>query len=246
MKKAEWDVDKLLEERILALPSQLLSRYKLNFKENGLVNIKDLLPSDLWDALVKETVFIAMNYGVERNIISAQSDYTKRALTTVGNEACRNNGPIMSAIYDSIVFHSFLSLIAGESVHMCHNEIEQLAISIMSEPGNTHGWHWDDCSFALIFMIDSPPAEYGGFTQLIPNTEYEKENCNIYETITRHNIQSHSFPTGSFYFFRSGTTLHRVHPLVKPTRRLIINMDFVSDEDLTRELDTSTTESFYN
>lgn len=225
------------EETLLELTTQ--------FDRDGLVSVRNLLPGKMWEQLSAETNSIMDEYGIKRNVIIEQSDSTKRALTTVGNDPCRKNGPCMSAIYDSEDFHAFLSRIAGERVSMFPDPIEQLAVSLLTEPGDTHGWHWDDCSFALIWMIECPPPSFGGFTQCIPNTGHEKGQTNIFEVLTKHPIQSHYFPQESFYFFRSGSSLHQVHPLVKPARRLIINMDLVSDSDLERQLDTSTTELFY-
>ncbi|MBJ7536731.1 HalD/BesD family halogenase [Marinomonas transparens] len=222
-----------------------LANLKEKFKTCGLVNVRNILSKDMWKQLVSETNNIVKEHGIKRNISLEHSDNTRRALTTVGNELCRNNGPCMSAIYDNEAFLNFISEIAGERVSIFPNPVEQLAVSLMTEPGDTHGWHWDDCSFALIWMIECPPPSFGGFTQLVPNTGHEKGKTNIFEVLTQHSIESHYFPQESFYFFRSGNFLHQVHPLVKPTRRLIINMDFVSDSDLKRKLDTSTTELFY-
>lgn len=234
-----------LAQAIDELPHEQMLQYIDEFSTNGLVNVKGLLPDPLWDQLTAETNAIIAEHGIKRNLTIEQSDSTKRALTTVGNDPCRAHGPCMSAIYDSVQFHKLLSTIAGENVSMFPDPVEQLAVSLLTEPGDTHGWHWDDCSFALIWMIECPPPSFGGFTQCVPNTGHEKGKTNIFEVITKHPIRSYYFPTGSFYFFRSGTSLHQVHPLVKPARRLIINMDFVSDDDLKRDLDTSTTELFY-
>ena len=234
-----------LEKVTKGFSQKKLQALSQQFSDDGLVNVKELLPKKMWGQLAAETNSIIENFGIKRNLTVEQSDSTRRALTTVGNEPCRNNGPCMSAIYDSEAFHAFLSEIAGERVSMFPDPVEQLAVSLLTEPGDTHGWHWDDCSFALIWMIECPPPSFGGFTQCVPNTGHEKGKTNIFEVLTKHPIQSHYFPAGSFYFFRSGTALHQVHPLVKPARRLIINMDFVSDADLERDLDTSTTELFY-
>lgn len=232
--------------RVLSdFPEEKLRELTVQFEEHDLVNVRNLLPEKLWQQLSSETNRIMEDYGIKRNVIVEQSDSTKRALTTVGNDPCRKNGPCMSAIYDNEDFHTFLSRIAGERVSMFPNSIEQLAVSLLTEPGDTHGWHWDDCAFALIWMIECPPPSFGGFTQCIPKTGHEKDKTNIFEVLTKYPIQSYYFPQKSFYFFRSGTSLHQVHQLVKPARRLIINMDLVSDGDLERQLDTSTTELFY-
>jgi len=235
-----------LGDAIASLPSSDLRNYTRQFERDGLINVRNLLPAPLWNALRAETQSIVSEFGKKRDLRLEQTDNTRRALTTVGNQGCRDAGPCMSAIYDSEDFHGLLSEIAGERVSMFPDPVEQLAVSLMEEPGDTHGWHWDDCSFALIWMIECPPPSFGGFTQLVPNTGHEKGITNIFEVLTKNPIHSHSFPEESFYFFRSGSTLHQVHPLVRPARRLIINMDFVSDQDMQRDLDTSTTELFYS
>lgn len=235
-----------LSQVISNFPEDKLATLTGEFHKYGLVNVRDILPADMWEQLSAETNTIMSEFGIKRDLRLEQSDNTRRALTTVGNDLCRENGPCMSAIYDSEPFHSFLSDIAGENVSMFPDPVEQLAISLLTQPGDTHGWHWDDCSFALIWIIECPPPSFGGFTQCVPNTGHEKGKTNIFEVLTKYPIQSHYFPQGSFYFFRSGSSLHQVHPLVKPARRLIINMDFVSEADLRRPLDTSTTELFYS
>jgi hypothetical protein len=235
-----------LSEAINRLSRKNIHEYNYLFKRDGLINVHNLLPDTLWSQLREETQAVVSKFGKKRDLRLGQTDNTRRALTTVGNDWCRKNGPCMSAIYDSSDFHGLLSEIAGERVSVFPDPVEQLAVSLMEEPGDTHGWHWDDCSFALIWMIECPPPSFGGFTQCVPNTGHEKGKTNIFEVLIKHQIVSYFFPEESFYFFRSGTTLHQVHPLVKPARRLIINMDFVSDQDLQRDLDTSTTQLFYS
>lgn len=184
-------------------------------------------------------------FGVKRDLTIAETNNTPRKMATVNNANCRDSGNLIPKIYDSEIFHNFLSQIAGETVNKCPIVDEQIAITLLTEPGNTHGWHWDDFSFGLVWIIESPDPNFGGFTQCVPNTVWNKEKPDVLRTIVENPIRSYSFPVGSFYFFRSGTTLHRVHPLTKKTRRLIVNMDWASDADLEREVDISTTQKLY-
>lgn len=117
-----------------------LNHHVDEFQKNGLVNVKGLLPIHLWDQLANETNQIIADFGIKRNLTLEQSDNTRRALTTVGNGPCREHGPCMSAIYDSPDFHGVLSKIAGERVSMFPDPVEQLAVSLLTEPGDTHGW----------------------------------------------------------------------------------------------------------
>lgn len=244
-KKTTNHINLILEERINKLSPETIENLKIQFQESGLVTLSNLLPCETWKNLVTETENLIKENGIKRDITIGESANTRRKLTTVGNHFCRKYGHIIPHLYDSKSLLSFLSNIAGEKIFQHPNEIDQLAISMLTETNDTHGWHWDDHSFAMIWMIDSPPAEEGGFTQLIPNTANEKETSSVYRAILNNPIQSHHFPTGSFYFFKSGTTLHQVHPLVKSTRRLIVNMDWASESDLNRGLDSSSTATFY-
>lgn len=239
------NVDYTLKESIKTFGNERIENWKSQFSEVGIVNIPNILPHDLWNDFKDETIRIVENNGVEKDILIEETDNSPRLMTTVSNENCRLFGDIIPKIYDSLVFQDLLTNIAGEKVLKCPIEDEQIAISLLKEPGNTHGWHWDDFSFGLVWIVESPDPSHGGFIQCIPNTTWNKKEPNVFQTILDNPIRSYSFPVGSFYFFRSGTTLHRVHPLTKKTRRLIVNMDWASEADLSRDIDISTTSAIY-
>lgn len=239
------NVDQAIKSCLAKFSAKKKAEWKKRFAEEGVVNVSAILPEEMWAVLDAEAKRLAENDGVARDITIGETDNTPRKMITVGNSACREKGQIIPRIYDSEVFREFLSDIAGENVNQCPIVDEQIAISLLTEPGNTHGWHWDDFSFGLVWIIESPDPNDGGFTQCIPNTVWNKKTPNVLKTIVENPIRSYSFPVGSFYFFRSGTTLHRVHPLIKKTRRLIVNMDWASDADLSREVDISTTSEIY-
>jgi L-lysine 4-chlorinase len=239
------DVDKIIQARIISLGSDKLEEWKREFESRGVANVKDLLPDGLFRVLSDEAVGIAASHGVERDITIAETNHSPRRMVTVNNARCREAGDLIPKIYDSVSFRALLSEIACEPVHTCPNIDEQLAITLLTEPGNTHGWHWDYYSFGLVWIVESPDPSLGGFVQLIPNTKWDQESPNVMRTILDNPIHSYSFPIGSFYFFRSSTTLHRVHPLMERTRRLIINMEWASDSDLVSSIDTPLTSLFF-
>jgi hypothetical protein len=80
------------------------------------------------------------------------------------------------------------------TAHGCHRELisprrpyepEQFVITALDQDGDTHGWHWDDYSFALVWIIDCPPVAYGGFVQCVPHTEWDKNDPRLHKWLSR-------------------------------------------------------------
>lgn len=246
-KKAEKvaQLDEAFEAFLQVKGEDSIQAWKDQFSTEGIVNIHGILTDELWDLLVQESREMVSEFGVERDIQVSQTDNSPRKMTTVANSHLRNGNGIIPAIYDSKVLQRLLGEIAGEPVLECPAVEEQLAISLLTEPGHTHGWHWDDYSFGMVWLIESPRPEDGGFTQCIPNTKWNKDEPRVHQTMIDNPIKSYAFEAGGFYFFRSGTTMHRVYPLQRKTRRLIVNMDWASEADLSRDISLETTDSIY-
>lgn len=246
MQMEKSKVDAAFNAYMNSLTQSDISELQTRFSESPIVCIADILPQELWLRLCDDTEKIAKRFGKRKSLTIEETSNTERKMITVGNKLCRENSSLISAIYDSQPFRKLLSTIANETVHQCPIDDEQIAISLLEKKGDTHGWHWDDFSFGLVWLIDIPDASCGGFTQCVHNTEWDKKNPAVYEVITNNLIQSYHFNTAGFYFFRSGTTLHRVHPLTKDSRRLIVNMDWASMADLQKELSIDTTLDIYS
>lgn len=246
MQYGQSRIDAAFQNFIDSLTQADICKLQSQFSKKPLVCIADILPENLWLELSEEASNLVEHYGKRKSLVVKETSDTERNMITVGNTICRENSPLIAAIYDSRPFRRFLSHIAGEIVHQCPIEDEQIAISLLERKGDTHGWHWDDFSFGLVWLIDIPDASCGGFTQCIHNTKWDKKNPAVYDVITNNAIESYHFNKGGFYFFKSGTTLHRVHPLTKDSRRLIVNMDWASTSDLEIELSIETTLDIYS
>ena len=135
-------------------------------------------------------------------------------------------------IYHDPELLSILTKIAGEDVHLCPYDFEKMVITSLQHNGDSHGWHWDDYSFAMIWVLRAPEKEQGGVVQCVPNTRWDRKNPSIISQFLTQPIRTYYFPEGSVYLMRSNTTLHRVYPLTDPTaQRMILTRTSKSKPD---------------
>jgi hypothetical protein len=100
--------------------------------------------------------------------------------------------------------------------------------------GDTHGWHWGDFSFTLIWIIEAPGIESGGMLQCVPHTDWDKADPRVHEYLVKYPIKSYYHRTGDIYFLRTDTTLHRTVPLTHDTTRIILNTCWASEANIRR------------
>ena len=118
----------------------------------------------------------------------------------------------------------------------CPSEDELFLITCQEKPGDTHGWHWGDFRYALIWLLEAPPVEYGGMLQCVPHTRWDKQNPQINRYLIENPIRTYGFVTRDIYLLKTDTTLHRTVPLDREARRIILNMTWGCPDDLTRPL----------
>lgn len=125
----------------------------------------------------------------------------------------------------------FLGRIANDDIVSCWEE-EQYLITKLSLPGDTHGWHWGDYPYTMIWIIEAPEdPKIGGVLQCIPHTEWDKKQPNIWKYILSNPINSYHHLKGDVYFLKSDTTLHHVIPIAEKTTRIILNTCWASKYD---------------
>ncbi|MEU6674041.1 hypothetical protein [Streptomyces sp. NPDC046925] len=155
------------------------------------------------------------------------------------------HGSVLPAVYRDAAFLKALAIIAGEPVLECPYEPERYVITELRHSGDTHGWHWDDYSFAVVWVVACPPVEHGGFVQCVPRTHWNKADPQLHRQFIGRSIHSFELGPGDLYLLRADTTLHRVYPLTRG-RRLIVNMGYASRADLGKSVSHETMDSLWN
>jgi hypothetical protein len=206
------------------------------FHRDGFIIVRDVVTDAIRQA-VREEVMTLLEREVERRDLYLETTgNTPRFMSVVRSELIAEHGHLIGELYRSAPLTRTLSRIAGESLFPCPSKDEEFLITRQEKKGDTHGWHWGDFSFALIWIIDTPPVSVGGMLQCMPHTRWDKTNPRIHEYLCSSPIATYGFLPGDIYFLRTDTTLHRTVPLTTDARRIILNMTWAAKKDLERGL----------
>ena len=165
-------------------------------------------------------------------------------MRNVSAEEIRGRGGWVEALYRSPAFRQALTRVAGEPVLECPYLPEQYIITHLEQVGDTHGWHWDDYRFGVIFVVNCPPVESGGFVQCVSGTSWDKSDPQVFRKIIENPIRSYELRPGDLYVLRTDTTLHQVHPIMDGSRT-IVNFAYAAESDLEREISHETMKELF-
>ncbi|MCR6482857.1 hypothetical protein M8542_08505 [Amycolatopsis sp. OK19-0408] len=219
-------------------------RARNNFLNFGFVKAPFLVSPETKQQVAAEVERLITEHGVRRDLVFEQTGDTPRRMRNVRQHEIARYGEVVPTVYRSPELRAALGEIAGEEVLECPYEPEQCVITELVKDGDTHGWHWDDYSFALVWVIDCPPLEDGGFVQCVPRTTWNKADPQLHRQFVNQPIYSLELTPGDLYFMRTDTTLHRVYP-VHNGRRLIINMGYAARRDLLKDIDHGTMDTLW-
>jgi len=211
-------------------------RHSQRFRREGLTKVTELIGAPERAQVHAEAVRLLGAYAERRDIELATTDYTPRAMSVVPSAFVRGHASLVTRLYDDPGLREMLARIAAEPLFPCPSVDEEFLIARHERPGDTHGWHWGDYSFALIWVLEAPPPEVGGLLQAVPHTDWDKARPRIHQYLLENPIRTYHFASGDVYFLRTDTTLHRTTPLRCAATRIILNMTWASAADLQRPL----------
>ena len=210
-----------------------MKKIRNDFHKNGYINFKDysFLPKSMLQDVHSEVHDLLDKNSVRRDITVPSTANTYRKMYNVNQPEIKKDGALIPALYESDALKEFLGAVANDDVVSCWEQ-EQYLITKLSHPGDTHGWHWGDYPFTLIWIIEAPAdPTIGGVLQCIPHTEWNKDDAGIYDYILSNPISSYHHLKGDVYFLKSDTTLHHVIPIQSETTRIILNTCWASKHD---------------
>ena len=157
----------------------------------------------------------------------------------------KEKSELITNIYNNKDIRSFLGYVANDEI-VDTWEYEQTLITKLTEPGDTHGWHWGDYPYTLIWIVEHPDdPSYGALLQCIPHTFWEKDSEDMIKYILENKISTKHHLTGDVYFLKSDTTLHQVTPLNKNTTRIMLNTCWGSANDTREDVGHETIEQIW-
>lgn len=225
-------LDEQLQKHYDAIPDEYFIERADQLSREGYTKLTEILTVELMRELSREVVQIMDKSARRINIQIEVTDNSPRKMETINFDAISKLGVTVPALYYSNQMREFLSLITRHHVYDCPYDSERLTGTRQTRAGDTHGWHWGDHQYALIFIIKAPEIDCGGMLQCVPHTTWNKENARIHEILAECEINTYYHATGEIYFFKTDTTLHRTYPLEKDCERIILNFTFSGPNDM--------------
>jgi hypothetical protein len=217
-----------------------------HFRREGYVKIPNLVPDDVKALVADETHRLLDLHARRIDIRLEETGNSPRKMSTVSQEAIGRDSELIPEIYGSQALMDFLSVLAREPVVPCPWENEKFVIIRQEKSGDTHGWHWGDFSFTVIWIIEAPSSDHGGMLQCVPHTDWNKQNPRVHDYLIKYPIRSYAHATGDIYFLRSDTTLHRTVPLREDRTRIILNTCWGSEADSRKQQSHETMEAMFS
>lgn len=237
MRSSPQDHDEIIREHTTKwLDAATQFEMRNRFDRDGFILVSSIVPAEVKQAVRAEVLGLLDEHAERRDLLLKTTDDTPRFMSVVRSEIIAEQGELVTALYGCASLISAIERITGERPHPCPAKDEEFLITRQERTGDTHGWHWGDFSFALIWIIDTPDIEQGGMLQCVPHTRWDKTNPRINRYLCANPIATYGFVPGDIYLLRTDTTLHRTVPLTRDGTRIILNMTFASEKDLRRGL----------
>ena len=156
-----------------------------------------------------------------------------RNLEQVSDKGCITHDQVpenslLRTLYEWPDFRKFLKQVLGESVFPYADTLSSININYY-EQGQQLGWHFDNASFAVTLMLQSPGQ--GGefeYREKVRNSEKGDSAFADTEAVIKGKLQPKTLAMGdgALVLFRGRNSLHRVAPIVSEHARILVTLNF--------------------
>ena len=142
---------------------------------------------------------------------------------------------LLRAIYNSTVFKNFVqSLLLVDKIYPYADSLSSINYNYY-EKHQQLGWHFDNASFAITLMIQSPTLG-GNFQYVIDarNVEENTVNVQLIDSIlqNKHPPQELRVEEGTLVLFYGKNYLHRVTPVTSNKHRVLATLNYNLEKDI--------------
>ena len=135
---------------------------------------------------------------------------------------------LLRTLYEWPGFRKLLKQVLGGRVFPYANAISSRSIDYY-EQGQQLGWHFDNASFAVTLMLQSPGQ--GGefeYQEKVRNSEKGDSAFADTEAVIKGKLQPKTLAMGdgALVLFRGRNSLHRVAPVVSEHARILVTLNF--------------------
>ena len=213
------------------------------FAERDVVALDGVFPRALFAELATVTARALGACGVRRDVRVAVTGGTQRRYRIAGRDALAAASGAFERTYRSPEVLEVIAHIAGEPVVPVPYRPEEFIATRLEQPGDVHDWHWDDYSYALVWVLRAPPPGSGCGVELVRHVAWDKADPRVADHVRTHPVERFHPRSGSAYLLRAHATLHRVAPLRAAAVRDVLCFSYAGAADLTRTVTHETVEA---
>ena len=212
-----------------------------NLRTAGALVLKGFLKQDVVTRLQEEALavrpkafFSNQNHNVY--LLDPDPDFPRkhvRNVEQISDKGCIPNDQVpgnspLRIIYEWPEFRDFLEMILESPLYPYADTLSSININYY-ETGQQLGWHFDNASFAVTLMIQSPRS--GGRFEYVQGSRNSVKGEHGYETVQKI-LEGTTSPQileaedGDLVLFRGRDTLHRVSPVEEELPRVLVTLNF--------------------
>ena len=141
----------------------------------------------------------------------------------------------LKTIYNAAVFQSFVqSVLSLDKIHPYADTLSSINYNYYEEKQQL-GWHFDNASFALTLMIQSP-ASGGKFQYVVDGRHVEKNTVDVQlvDAVlhSKHPVEELQVEEGTLVLFYGRNYLHRVTPVTSPKPRVLATLNYNLEKNI--------------
>lgn len=219
-----------------------LAALRRRFAEHDVVALDGAFAPFLIAALSAAVDGALGTHGVRRDVRMAATGGTARRYRIAGRAALAAADPLIALTYRSRNVRRIVEAVAGERVHPVPYEPEEFIATRLEFAGDVHDWHWDDYSYALVWVLRVPEPSAGGGVELVRNVAWNKSDPQITANLRDNPVERFYPMAGTAYLLRANATMHRVAPLREPAVRDVLCFSYAAAADFARTVTHETVE----
>jgi len=132
-------------------------------------------------------------------------------------------------IYNSTLFKNFIqSLLSVEKIYPYADTLSSINYNYY-EKNQQLGWHFDNASFAISLMIQSPVSG-GSFQYVVDARNVEKNiiNVQLIDSVlqNKYPVKELRIEEGALVLFYGSNYLHRVTPITSNKHRVLVTLNY--------------------
>jgi hypothetical protein len=206
------------------------------FARRGFVELTALIPAALRARIAGEATAALDAFSVRRDVCVPATGMSPRTYRVTPRDAIAAACPAAAAYYRSPELLALLAQVAGEPLAPVPYVPEEFIATRLERAGDTHGWHWDDYAFALVWVVCAPEPAAGAALEFVAGVPWHKDAPRVEAILAARPPSRVHLGAGTVYLLRADTSLHRVAPLVRDERRDALCFSYANVRDLTREV----------